>query len=176
MSEQPDIEALREAVIEAAIDRHGLWIIDETDPDDVAICAAVSDLLAALEQAEPEPEDELVWVERTWRDVRAGDTVRPPGSDTYAGVDSAQLQAWHVDPVKVSWQLNENGKMAPVPISMEHEVMCTYLLFPGQVKPQRYDMNPEHPVEISLWTSDVKAAEIFGWAGRVAVNHRSGPA
>lgn len=154
------------AVIDAAIERFSFWIADETDSDDLDICAAVGHLLAARERAAaPEP---LVWVLRTWRDVRPGDTVRPPASDTSAVVEWCGVQNWHIDPVNVNWVEVEKGdgevKRVPMPIPMEHDIVR--VIFVGQE--QHRDMNPDAGVEIQLSVYERDIAEnVIGWENRL---------
>lgn len=145
------------AVIDAAL----TWEREHPAKDhwtDASLDLAVSALLAARRVEEQGAPDEMLWVERTWRDVRAGDTVRPPASDSHAVVDSSQLQSWHVDP--------RGSTYSPVPL--EHDVMCVYLKPFGQGEPKRYDMNPDAPVEILVAFSELDFLNRHGWADRIA--------
>jgi len=105
----------------------------------------------------PEPAPDLIWVERTWRDVRGGDVVRPPGAaGAQVLVTSSALQRWHVDP--------RSPKYTPVPL--EHEIL---MVFAREWGPDPKQINPDASVEILTERLMAEALTANGlWDARIA--------
>lgn len=144
-----DIEELRQAVIDAAnhCELHARY-----DGH-----AELIEALSALREAETAGEP-LIWVERTWRDVRPGDMVRMPGVPATASmVESAAIQARHVDPRSNTYR----------PIALEHEVMRVRLA----AWPEGREINPDAAVEIATTVAELAAIELLGWPNRIRVEH-----
>lgn len=145
------------AVIAAALE----WQYS-TESNREELHSAISALLAAREQPEP-----LAWYRRTWRDVRPGDTVRPPGSNVEFKIALAAVQDWHVDPINVNWTevVKDNGeiKRVPMPIPLEYTEVLVH--FAGREEPRR--MNPNADVEIQLTDAEADVADLLGWENRV---------
>lgn len=113
------------------------------------------------------------WFERTWMDVRAGDTVRPPG------VEGADAMVTAIGPV-VPWGVND---IQPLDAYQQRDIQYnpgryagTYAvrkatLQPhpiGDTQPITRDMKPDAPVEIEMTASEVRAIELLGgWQNRL---------
>jgi hypothetical protein len=103
--------------------------------------------------------DELIWVKRTWQDVRPGDTVRLPDSDNPpAHVHSGVHLPWHVDPRSNEYR----------PEVLKYRVIRVQLDHP-EVSPVPYDMDPDKPILIQLTQSEVAAIEAIGWENRIGL-------
>jgi hypothetical protein len=142
------------AVIDAALRWHApsaRWC----GPEETDLTNALDALLAERER-QAAGENEFVWVLRTWRDVRAGDVVRPPAVvNAEVTIETIALQRWHVDP--------RGSKYSPVPL--EHE----YLAVRARGWPEVRQINPDAYVEIMLEARELAAIEAFGedgWKGR----------
>ncbi len=112
--------------------------------------------------------DPLIWVPRTWADVRAGDTVRMPGTDSTARVVSAVHRAiedgsnWHVHPAADEYRPNE------MPANWS-EVYVGLDVGDGFEK-SRYSMDPNGPIEIQATQAEADAIELLGgWPARVGI-------
>lgn len=119
------------------------------------------------------PADPPMWFERTWVDVRTGDTVRPPG------IDGADAMVTAIGPV-VAWGVND---IQPLDAYQQRDIQYnpgryagTYAvrkatLQPhpiGDAQPITRDMLPDAPVEIEMTASEVRAIELLGgWQNRV---------
>jgi hypothetical protein len=103
------------------------------------------------------------WHERTWVDVRTGDTVKLPGTENTAYVRHAVHQGWHVDPRSSEYR----------PVAMEWS--CVHVeLTAGQEHDAAtlgvLDMDPAKPILIQLSRSEVDAIELLdGWQQRVGM-------
>lgn len=110
--------------------------------------------------------DELKWFERTWVDVRTGDTVKLPGTENIAYVRHAVHQEWHVDPRSSEYR----------PVAMEWSCVHVELtkveegnVFNGATLGV-LDMDPGKPILIQLTQSEVDAIELLGgWSQRVGM-------
>lgn len=106
------------------------------------------------------------WFERTWVDVRTGDTVKLPGTENVAYVRHAVHQGWHVDPRSSEYR----------PVAMEWSCVHVELtkveegnVFNGATLGV-LDMDPGKPILIQLSQSEVDAIELLGgWQGRVGM-------
>ncbi len=139
--------------------------VDRVDGSDLTTpcveCGAVETITVSQEGAE------LIWVPRTWADVRAGDTVRMPGTDSTARVVSAVHRAWHVHPAADEYRPNEMPAnwsevyvgLRPLDSEAPEDVPCT-----------RYSMDPAGPIEIQATQAEVDAIEMLGgWPARVGI-------
>jgi hypothetical protein len=114
-------------------------------------------------QAELAAEQELIWVPRTWADVRPGDDVRLPGTDNTAHVQHAVHQHWHVDP-----RTGTAGWNPPQPLQWSGvQVELRPTTAPDQ--PAHLTMDPAKPVEIHLTQIEADAIELMGWSSRVGL-------
>jgi hypothetical protein len=107
--------------------------------------------------------DVPAWHERTWVDVRTGDTVRLPGTENIAYVRHAVHQGWHVDPRSSEYR----------PVAMEWTAVHVELTA-GQQHDATVlgvlDMDPAKPILIQLTQSEVDAIELLGgWLDRVGM-------
>jgi len=127
---------------------------EETRP----YCSRCTGLHDPAEHAEPE----LIWVERTWADVRAGDRVRMPGSDATAHVQSAVHLRWHVKPGTGTSQYNP-----PQPLEWSGVRVTLETGTDGDA--HQYEMDPAKPVEIELAESEVYVLNGLGWENRVGL-------
>lgn len=111
----------------------------------------------------PREEPILVWVPRTWLDVRAGDDVRLPGTEATAHVEHAVHQRWHVDPRTgtASWN-------PPQPLEWSG-VKVTLRTTANPDQPAELTMDPTKPVEIKLTKTEADAIEILGWETRIGM-------
>lgn len=96
-------------------------------------------------------EPELIWVERTWADVRAGDRVRMPGSDATAHVQSAVHLRWHVKP--------GTERYAPQPL--EWIGVRVFLETGANGDAHQYEMDPAKPVEIEIDRETAESAALL---------------
>jgi hypothetical protein len=105
------------------------------------------------------------WVERTWKDVRTGDRVRPPGTDFAAEVQACLHMPWHVHPNASQYRPNE----------MPCEWSAVRVTFDDEGGRPR-DMNPAAPVEIELAPAEVAAIETLGgWDNRLGLSRGEQP-
>lgn len=109
-------------------------------------------------------EPELVWVTRTWADVRAGDHVRMPGSDATAHVQSAVHLRWHVKPGTGTSQYNP-----PQPLEWSGVRVMLETGVSGDA--HQYEMDPAKPIEIEINKdfADCLAVHAFTWADRAGL-------
>lgn len=112
---------------------------------------------------------ELIWVERTWADVRRGDMVKLPGSEAApAFVVDAKRQAWHVDP-----RTGTSGSNPPRPMEWECVRVTLADRAPTPDQPIRqlgsWDMDPAKPVLLELAQSEVDALDAAGWNNRASL-------
>lgn len=121
--------------------------------DDEALRAELADAAAHTPQ----------WVPRTWADVRTGDRVRLPGTDSTALVEHAQRQAWHVDPRSGTSSYNP-----PRPLEWSGvKVSLRPAERPDQVA--EFTMDPAKDVEIRLSPLELQAIELLGWSNRIEI-------
>lgn len=126
---------------------------------------ALRDELAAVEQAR---HDELIWVPRTWADVRPGDDVRLPGTDNVAHVQHAVHLRWHVDP-----RTGTSSWNPPQPLEWSGvHVMLRTAAHPDQ--PADLTMDPAKAVEIHLTQSEADAMDALDAAGLAGWRNRAG--
>jgi hypothetical protein len=125
---------------------------------------ALRDELAA------EAAQELIWVPRTWLDVRTGDDVRLPGTDNTAHVEHAVHQRWRVDPRTgtASWN-------PPQPLEWSG-VKVTLRTTANPDQPAELTMDPAKPVEIKLAQVEADAIELLGWENRTQLITEETPA
>lgn len=103
------------------------------------------------------------WRNRTWLDVRTGDTVKLPGTENTAYVRHAVHQRWHVDPRSSEYR----------PVAMEWTAVHVELTA-GQQHDAAVlgvlDMDPAKPILIQLSQSEVNAFELLGgWQSRIGM-------
>lgn len=106
----------------------------------------------------------LIWVERTWADVRIGDRVRLPKSDAPpALVTSCMHQRWHVDPRSSEYR----------PEALEWSAVHVTLTPMGETDDGSsrgpYDMDPAKPVEIEIDEATFHMLNALGWENRVGM-------
>lgn len=104
--------------------------------------------------ARKEPDQDLIFVLRTWEDVRTGDRVRMPGSDATAHVQSAVHLRWHVKPGTGTSQYNP-------PVSLPWSGVRVTLEVPGMRDPSSYEMDPVKPVEIEIDRETAESAALL---------------
>jgi len=122
------------------------------------------------EHADAEPE--LIFVLRTWVDVRTGDRVRMPGNDAVAHVQSAVHLHWHVKPGTGTSQYNP-----PVPLEWAGVRVTLHASESPQTHADdplgTYEMDPAKPVEIEIDAYTAKRLadndDIFCWENRVGI-------
>jgi hypothetical protein len=106
-------------------------------------------------------EPALIWVARTWADVRIGDRVRMIGSDAPpALVQTCVHLHWHADP--------RSSQYRPEPLEWTG-VRVT--LSPGDsgVIVGPYEMDPLKLIEIEIGENEFHILNALGWENRVAV-------
>jgi hypothetical protein len=115
-----------------------------------------------------EAEQELIWVPRTWTDVRTGDDVRLPGTDATAHVEHAVRQRWNVDSRTgtASWN-------PPQPLEWSG-VKVTLRTTANPDQPAELVMDPAKPIEIKLTQGEADAIELLGWDNRTELITESG--
>lgn len=140
---------------------------------DASIEAALMTLGIEVEQ-EPAIDDEMIWVVRTWLDVREGDIVRPPGAFDYAAVASniGPVNHWHAAPNASQYAPNESpAEWSSINVTLQP------LAKPGDENgtlgipyiPAR-GMRPDAGVEIRVTRAELAAIEACGgWHNRVGV-------
>lgn len=97
--------------------------------------------------------DVPTWHERTWVDVRTGDTVKLPGTENTAYVRHAAHQRWHVDP------------RSSRPVAMEWSCVHVELAASSEYGAATLgvlDMDPAKAILIQLTQSEVDAIELLG--------------
>jgi hypothetical protein len=100
-------------------------------------------------------EPALIWVPRTWADVRLGDRVRMIGSDNPpAYVQTCVHLHWHADPRSSEYR-PEALEWAGVRVSLKHG--------------GRYEMDPAKPIEIEIAENEFHILNALGWENRVGV-------
>lgn len=114
---------------------------------------------------------ELIWVPRTWVDVRTGDRVRMPGSDAVAYVRSAVHLRWHVKPGTGTSQYNP-----PAPLEWAGVRVTLKMHNPNadEWSEMSYEMDPAKPVEIEIDRDTAETAALMHggpdwWANRVGI-------
>lgn len=142
---------------------------------DAAIEAAFAALGIEVEQA-PAIDDEMIWVARTWIDVRQGDIIRPPGQhdEQYAAIVEAvgPVNHWHASPNANEFRPNES----PLEWSAIR-VTLRSLARPGDESgalgaafTPEHGMKPDAGVEIKVTRAELAAIETLGgWENRVGV-------
>lgn len=111
-------------------------------------------------QAIAEMEPALIWVERTWADVRLGDRVQMVSSDNPPAIVQMCVHLhWHVDP--------RSGKYNPEPL--EWSGVRVALLHPADVISGPYEMDPAKPIEIEIAENEFHILNALGWENRVGV-------
>jgi hypothetical protein len=125
-----------------------------------AVAGASLTRVDGTELEEPASEPEPVWVERPWRDVRTGDTVRMPGTDAVATVtqrlrhpsEDPQGRTWHMVPGAQHWE----------DVTVQPGEVCVSL---NGARPRW--MKPDMGVEIQLPSPPAGAAyAAVGWEHR----------
>lgn len=109
-------------------------------------------------------ERDLIWVLRTWADVRQGDTVRMPGSDVTAVVATRYWPATDDARGRGSWHVVEGEKHWDDHVVQEGECVIRFATDPE--KHARF-MNPDAPVEIQMERDVAEAVALMGWEHRV---------
>lgn len=99
-----------------------------------------------------DPGHNLLWIERTWIDVRPGDRVRMKGVE--AVVDAAMHRTWRIHPA---------SRYQAIPL--EHGDVSVRLV--GRDK--LFIFKPDLPVEIQLTQHEIDALDAMGWENRVIV-------
>lgn len=130
---------------------------------------AIIEALAALGiHVEPTDPDIMVWVLRTWVDVREGDIIRPPGQtdETHAAIVEkiGPVNHWHAAPNASQYRPNESP--------MEWSAMRVTLadLNADRSFTPEYGMRPDAGVEIKVTREELAAIEACGgWSNRVRV-------
>lgn len=127
---------------------------------------ALRDELAAAEQAR---EEEFIWVPRTWIDVRPGDSIHLPGTESYAYVQHAELQNWHIDP--------RSNEYRPSALEWSGVKVTIYTTMPDgsrgmATQASEFIMDPAKPIEIKLTPAELAAIELVGWPNRIALIER----
>jgi len=103
-------------------------------------------------------DDGLLWVPRTWQDVRAGDDIRLPGSihvATVTGTNAPGGNRWHVHPAADPYH--------PELSQVEWTEICVRL----EGRTDLLSFDPAGPIEILLSRTEVDAIELLGWENRV---------
>jgi hypothetical protein len=154
------IDELRDAVVRAAIEA------DRSDSP--AIHADLSDAVAAL-LAEQRQQQAVLWVERTWMDVRVGDIIRPPGQSAHEAtvIACGPVNHWHAAPNASQYRPNES----PAEWS-SIRVVLNRARADGTQEPfePQYGMKPDAAVEIQVTRQELAAIEACGgWANRIGV-------
>jgi hypothetical protein len=112
-------------------------------------------------EADLEPKPVMIWVPRTWEDVRTGDHVRAPGSDATAYVKSAVHLRWHIKP--------GTGRYNPEPLEWSG-VRVTMSSKASASEPfGSYEMDPGKPVEIEVSEAEAHVLNGLGWETRVGL-------
>lgn len=106
--------------------------------------------------------EELRWVLRTWADVVAGDTVRPPGFPDVVAHVSARYRSVSEDPAGETWHMVAGGGHWSDHVVRPGEV---WVVLDQETDPRC--MERTAPVEILLTASEVAAIELLGWENRV---------
>lgn len=105
-------------------------------------------------------EPALIWVERTWADVRLGDRVRMIGSDNPpALVQTCVHLHWHTDPRSSKYR-PEALEWAGVRVTLKHSSGDTG---------GPYEMDPAKPIEIEIGEAELHLLNALDWKNRVAV-------
>jgi hypothetical protein len=163
------VQELRQVVISAALEWHRA-----RGHEALTALGALTRACDALAAPPPIPsnpsiplgiDDEMIWVERVWRDVRNGDLVRPPGTTLAFMVHSAATNVWHVDPASPVYS----------PTALEHSK--TRVVFVDEAVGDDFglssprEMNPGASVEI--WFSRREAETLdalgpLGWPNRIS--------
>lgn len=160
MSEEKTIRELQMAVVEAAIAWHAAPGIDEY------LDHAVGVLLAATKTTATEPAD-LVWVQRTMKDVRAGDYIRQVEWNGSGESPVTHVTNRYLPPMKDG---SNAGNWHMVPGESSH--WDDRVVKPGEVwlcldggKPRNLD--PDFPVEIQL--PSPRFLQLGDWGDRMDV-------
>lgn len=117
-------------------------------------------------------EDEYVWVERTWVDVRQGDVIRPAGQTDEAHaarvVTIGPVNRWHAAPGASQYRPNES----PMEWSARAVTLAPILVNAGRASsvthtPQ-HGMRPDAAVDIKVTRGELAAIEALGgWHNRI---------
>lgn len=117
-------------------------------------------------------DDEFVWVERTWADVREGDVIRPAGQtdETHAArvVTIGPVNRWHAAPGASQYRPNES----PMEWSARAVTLAPILVNAGRASsvthtPQ-HGMRPDAAVDIKVTRGELAAIEALGgWRNRI---------
>ncbi len=122
-------------------------------------------------------DDAPTWVERTWRDVRQGDVIRPAGPEDVVSRHEAlvvmlgPVNHWHATPDANEYRPHESPlEWSSVPVTLSP------IRGAGQggedVQPftPPNGMNPDAPVQICVTRGELAAIEMLGgWGQRVTV-------
>lgn len=120
---------------------------------------------------------EQIWVERTWRDVREGDVIRPAGPGDIVSRHEAEVvtlgatQHWHAAPDANEYRPNESPmEWASIPVTLEP-------LAGGAAFSPPNGMNPDAPVQIRVTRGELAAIQACGgWGQRISVTASYPPA
>lgn len=173
-----DQRELEQAVIEAAREwRAALPSIN------VAIASKLAMAVDALNESDrdwaereiaqapsAEADNTLIWVLRTWADVRSGDDIRMPGTSNEAYVQSAVHLQWHVDPRGSEYQ-PQPLEWSGVRVVLHHNTKG------ARVSQSEWTMDPAKPIEIQLSQGELDSMRLLAntllqqsedemWAGR----------
>lgn len=111
-------------------------------------------------------EDEYVWVERTWVDVRQGDVIRPAGQTDEAHaarvVTIGPVNRWHAAPGASQYRPNES------PMEWSARAVTLQPIEKGVTFSPEHGMRPDAAVDIKVTRSELAAIEALGgWRNRI---------
>lgn len=132
---------------------------------DKAVAAALKHLGIEVGAVEP-----FIWAVATWRDVRLGDVVRPPGVEgaEAAVVALGPVNNWHASPSASEYRPNES------PMEWSNVNVTLRALASGAEMTPPNGMLAGAAVEIRTTAGELAAIEALGgWANRVAVHESS---
>lgn len=171
-------DAAMEAVIDAVTGGESLprqdWIEYRS-----AVLAFAEALGIEVVPAPPARQDQDVntWVERTWIDVRQGDTVRMPGMQSSAVVTRCgPVNHWHVNDVPPAGMSDEQRERFARDVQFHPEnhraewssIPVTLEVGSGQTYTPDHGMRPDAPVEILTTAGELAAIEALGgWHNRL---------
>lgn len=119
---------------------------------------------AELPDVEMTVSSPLSWVRRTWLDVRMGDRVRLPGTDSTAYVKHCVHRKWNVDTLNPAY-----SEYRPGDFLLRWKEVHVTLIMPAEAGKRVIDFPPNGPIDIELSAAEVSAIETIGWENRVAL-------
>lgn len=134
------------------------------DPDSVDCggdCAAC--------MAEEEGGPELIWVRRTWADVRTGDAVRMPGTEVTAVITMRYLHPSE-DSSGQAWHVVGSTDTGPWAHTKDHYVQPGECVVCLNAEALPRFMNPAAPVEIQTDAATARVMDLGylgGWEARI---------